>query len=430
MNALDSEKIAGNLHTNGMVAAECITDADLVILNTCCVRDKAVQKVYARLGEIKRHKKDRKELLVGVTGCMAQLEGRNILKRAPFVDIIAGPQKGHAIYALLQQRRSTGEPSVEMRSDQEPGPLEISPILRTNPWRASVTISEGCSRRCSYCIVPLTRGNERVRSSKSILREIEELVGGGYIEIMLLGQTVNSYVDRDNGNVTFAALLGRIARVPGIQRIRFASPYPSDITDELLDVMISCPQVCNHIHMPVQSGSTRILKAMDRGYTREGYLAIIDKIKRSPRPFAISTDLIVGFPGEEEKDFEDTLTLLDAVQYEGAFSFKYSPRPNTAAIHFPDSVPEQEKSRRLQLLQERQREIQYRNNASYMGRTLDVLVGSRARSRVRLAGRTSNNKIVNFDGPESLIGSFARVQVNGFSANSLKGTWIREEALG
>jgi tRNA-2-methylthio-N6-dimethylallyladenosine synthase len=425
MNVLDSEKIAGNLCRNGMETADSPADADVIILNTCSVRDKAVEKVYARLGKIKRHKNLRKDLIVGVVGCMAQLEGNKILKRAPFVDILAGPQKGHAIYSLVEQSARSGAARIDMRSDEYPGPLEISPIRRGNPWRAGVTISEGCNRRCTYCVVPETRGKERVRSSKNILQEVEELVAGGYIEIMLLGQTVNSYIDREGGNVTFAALLRDMAHISGIERIRFTSPYPSDFTDELFEVMVSCPQVCNHLHLPVQSGSTRVLRAMGRGYTREDYLEIIQKIRQSARPIAISTDIIVGFPGEEEKDFEDTLTLLDSVQYDSTFSFKYSPRPNTEALNLSGSVSEEEKSRRLEILQQRQREIQYQINEAYLGRIVDVLVDNKARSRVSLTGRTSNNKIVNFDGPEDLIGRFAQVKITGFSPNSLKGAWIQ-----
>jgi tRNA-2-methylthio-N6-dimethylallyladenosine synthase len=429
MNSLDSEKIAGNLSQNGMEITDSPSKADVIILNTCSVRDKAVQKVYARLGEIKHHKKQRQDLIIGIVGCMAQLEGDKILKRAPHVNILAGPQKSYTIYSLIEKWERTRTASIDMRSDENPGPLEISPILRGNAWRASVTISEGCNRHCAYCVVPATRGKERMRSSKYILGEVAELVAKGYIEIMLLGQTVNSYVDRKNGNVTFAELLRQMARIPGIRRIRFTSPYPSDFTDEFLDVMISCPQVCNHIHLPVQSGSTRVLQAMKRGYAREDYLEIVQKIQQSPRPISISTDLIVGFPGEEEKDFEHTLTLLDDAQFDSAFSFKYSPRPNTEALKLPGTVSEEEKSRRLSILQQRQKEIQYRKNESYLDRVLEVLVEGRARSRVRLTGRTSNNKIVNFDGPEILIGRFAKVKITGFSPNSLKGAWIPSNPL-
>ena len=429
MNVLDSEKIAGNLSRNGMEITDSPSEADVIILNTCSVRDKAVQKVYARLGEINRYKKQRQDLVIGVVGCMAQLEGEKILKRAPYVDILAGPQKGYTIHSLVQQTLRNGTVSIDMRSDENPGPLEIFPILRGSAWRASVTISEGCNRNCTYCVVPETRGPERVRSSKNILSEVEELAASGYLEIMLLGQTVNSYVDREGGIVTFADLLRRMAQIPGIERIRFASPYPSDFTDELLEVMISCPQVCNHVHLPVQSGSTKVLQAMRRGYTREDYLEIVHKIQQAPRPIAISTDIIVGFPGEEEEDFEQTLTLLDEAQYDSAFSFKYSPRPNTEALNLPGTVSEEEKSKRLEILQQRQKEIQYSRNETYLGKVVEVLVDKRARSRVSLTGRMSNNKIVNFDGPESLIGRFAQVKITGFGPNSLKGAWIPANAL-
>ncbi len=429
MNVLDSEKIAGNLCCNGMEVAENPSKADVILLNTCSVRDKAVQKVYARLGELKRHKNGRKDLVVGVVGCMAQLEGEKILQKAPHVDILAGPQKSQGIHSLVEQRIHSGLPSVDMRSNENPGPLEISQIRRGSHWRASVTISEGCNRQCTYCVVPETRGKERVRSSRSILMEIEKLAADGYIEIMLLGQTVNSYIDREGGNTTFAALLRRMAQINGIERIRFTSPYPSDFTEELLEVMEVCSQVCNHIHLPVQSGSTKILQAMRRGYTREGYLEIVQKIKNSKRPISISTDIIVGFPGEQESDFEDTLTLLDAVRYDSAFSFKYSPRPNTEALKISGAVPEEEKSRRLEILQQRQKDIQFQINEAYLGQIVEVLVEKRARSRVSLAGRTCNNKIVNFNGPETLIGHFAKVKIEGFSPNSLKGAWIQSKAL-
>jgi len=427
MNDLDSEKIAGNLRHQGMVPAKDASQADLIILNTCSVREKAVQKVYARLGEIRRYKKHRPDLKVGVVGCMAQLEGEKILKRMPFVDVLAGPQKGHVIGELFEISVRSNEPIVSMRLDEDPAPLDTVYIERQNPWRANVTISEGCNRQCSFCIVPLARGKERVRESSAILREVEDLVSKGYIEILLLGQTVNSYVDRTRGRVSFAQLLRRMAFIEGLKRIRFTSPHPSDFDDELLDVMVSCPQVCKHIHLPVQSGSSRVLKAMRRGYTRERYLDVIHKIQKSPHPIAISTDIIVGFPGETEADFQDTLSLLDEVQYDSAFSFKYSPRPNTAALNLSGEISEEEKGRRLEILQERQRQIQIRKNAAYLGKTVDVLVEDKARSRYSLSGRTGGNKIVNFDGPESLMGQIVHVEINGSTPNSLKGILVHPE---
>jgi tRNA-2-methylthio-N6-dimethylallyladenosine synthase len=366
----------------------------------------------------------RKDLVVGVVGCMAQLGREIILKRAPFVNILAGPQKGHVISDLVERSHGSQDAVIDLRKDEEPSPLEMPYILRRNPWRASVTISEGCNRQCAYCVVPRTRGKERVRISADILREVEQLVSQGYIEIILLGQTVNSYTDPSGENLNFAQLLRRMSTIAGLKRIRFVSPHPSDFSDELLDAMVSCPQICNQIHLPVQSGSTAMLKAMRRGYNREKYLDIIRKIRGAPRAIAVSTDIIVGFPGETELDFQDTLSLLDEVQYDSAFSFKYSPRPNTAAMNFSDEVPEEEKQKRLAIVQQKQKLIQYNINAAYQGQVLEVLVDDRARSRVRLMGRTSNNKIVNFDGPETLIGQFIQVEIIGFGPNSLKGSWI------
>ncbi len=423
MNDLDSEKMAGSLVAAGMEPAGDPAQADVILLNTCSVRDKAVQKVYARLGEIRRYAK-RKDVVVGVVGCMPQLEGARVLERAPFVKLLAGPQKGHAMGRLVQLCAREEKPVIDLRSDADPGPLETFSIVRGSRWRASITISEGCSRRCAYCVVPLTRGKERVRPCADILREAGDLASRGTVELLLLGQTVNSYSDRAAG-IGFAGLLRRLAGIAGIRRIRFTSPHPGNFTDDLLEVLSSCPQVCNHIHLPVQSGSTRILRLMRRGYTREDYLDIVRKIRAAPREIAISTDLIVGFPGETESDFEDTLSLLDAVQYDGAYSFKYSQRPHTEALNFPDEIPEDEKGRRLDLLQRKQALIQYSRNAPFEQRRMEVLVEGRARSRVRLTGRTTNNKIVNFDGPDSLIGQFVEVDITGFSSNSLKGTLAR-----
>jgi len=425
MNALDSEKIAGDFHRHGMKAAADISEADVVALNTCSVRDKAVQKAYARLGELRRLKAARPDMVVCVVGCMAQIEGEKILRRAPYVNIVAGPQKGHVIGGLVEKTPDSRKPVIELRRDGEPSPLENKHILRDTAWRASVTISEGCSRRCAFCVVPETRGPERHREIAGILDEIRELVGKGCLEILLLGQTVNSWVDPADASIRFPELLRRAAAIPGLRRIRFASPHPNGFTDDLLEVMASHDVICNHIHLPVQSGSTSVLRAMRRGYTREDYLELARKIRESPRPMAISTDIIVGYPGETEADFQDTMSLIDTVKYDSAFSFKYSPRPRTAACDLADDVPEGEKGRRLTLLQARQREIQYERNAAYVGRREEVLVESNARSRVRLVGRTADNKIVNFDGPDELIGSLARVEITGFGPNSLKGSLIK-----
>lgn len=424
MNELDSQKIAGSFIHEGMEPVTDHSQADVIILNTCSIREKAVQKVYARLGEIKKYKSRRQEVVIGVVGCMAQLEGEKILEHAPFVNIIAGPQKAHVMPALLRETGNTRAPVIDLRMEDDPEPVETVHVFRENPWRAGVTISEGCNRKCAFCVVPLTRGPERSRPSANIIREVEQLAARGYVEIVLLGQTVNSYRDPSPDRTSFAALLRRLSQIFGLRRIRFTSPHPNDFSDELLDVMISSPQVCEQIHLPAQSGSNRVLRSMRRGYTRERYLETIQKVRRAPRPIAISTDIIVGFPGETESDFEDTLRLLDEVQYDNVFSFKYSPRPNTAALSLPDEVSEEEKGRRLRVLQEQQKVIQYNKNSAYLGRELEVLVEDNARANFSLAGRAGNNKVVNFDGPEDLMGKFVQVEITGFSANSLKGVWV------
>ena len=424
MNELDSEKIAGNLRHNGMEPAGNASTADVIILNTCSVRERAVQKVYARLGELKKWKAGRQGLVIGVVGCMAQLEGERILKKAPFVNILAGPQKGHVMAELVDQAQRGSAAAIDLRMEDDPESLETAHVLRESRWRAGVTISEGCNRTCSFCVVPFTRGRQRDRGSANIIREVEELVAQGYLEVVLLGQTVNAYRDPSPAGLTFAGLLRRLAGIEGLERIRFTSPHPNDFRDDLLDVLGSCPQVCNQVHLPVQSGSTKILRAMRRGYTRESYLETVARVRALPRPMAISTDIIVGFPGETDGDFQDTLRLLGEVQYDCVFSFKYSPRPGTKALEFCHDVPDEEKGARLKILQEQQKLIQFNRNAAYKGHVVEVLVDGQARSNFALAGRMSNNKIVNFDGPEDLLGRIVRVEISGFSANSLKGVWI------
>lgn len=424
MNELDSEKIAGNLQRTGMLPATDMSGADVVILNTCGVREKAVQKVYARLGEIRRLKAARQEIVIGVVGCMAQLEGERILKKAPHVNLIAGPQKGHVMAELVDRAQDGQLPALDLRMDDDPESLETSYVLRESHWRAGVTISEGCNRSCSFCVVPFTRGRQRDRESTNIIREVEDLVAQGYVEVVLLGQTVNAYRDPSRAELSFAGLLRRLASIEGLKRIRFTSPHPNDFSDDLIDAIASCPQVCNHVHLPVQSGSTRILRAMRRGYTRESYLETVAQIRRQPRPIAVSTDIIVGFPGETDEDFLGTLRLLDEVQYDCVFSFLYSPRPKTKALELCDDVPDEEKRTRLKVLQEHQKLIQFNTNAAYAGQVVEVLVDGKARTNFTLSGRMSNNRIVNFDGPDNLLGRIVRVEISGFSANSLKGVWI------
>lgn len=425
MNELDSEKIAGNLQHSGLEPAGDAGSADVVILNTCSVREKAVQKVYARLGTLRIMKAAKQNLIIGVVGCMAQLEGEQVFTKAPFVNLVAGPQKGHAIPGLIERAQTNGGRAVDLRMDDDPEPLENAYVLRESPRRAGVTISEGCNCRCSFCVVPFTRGKQRDRDSANIVHEVEELAAQGFLEIMLLGQTVNAYHDPSSDRLTFAGLLRRLASIKGLKRIRFASPHPNYFNDDVIDAIDSCPQICNQIHLPVQSGSTKVLRAMRRGYSREGYLATVARIRRAGRPIALSTDVIVGFPGESDADFRDTLRLIDEVQYDCVFSFKYSPRPNTTALKLCDNLTDEEKGERLKILQEKQMLIQFNRNAAYQGRIVEVLVDGKAKNKFVLAGRMTDNRIVNFDGPEDLMGQLVMIEITGFGANSLRGTWIQ-----
>ncbi len=425
MNELDSEKIAGALCREGLRPARDPGEADVVIVNTCSVREKAAQKAYARLGQLRRRKARERGLIIGVVGCLAQLEGAQLLRRVPGLDLVAGPQREHRLPQLLRQRLAGGAPAVDLGMDEGGAPAETEPVLRRSRFCAGVTISEGCSRRCSFCVVPAARGPQRDRPGAAVVREVERLAQEGYVEVTLLGQTVTSYRDPAGEYGDLAALLRRLCRIDGLERIRFSAPHPGDFGQALVDTIASCPKICEHVHLPVQSGSTRILRAMRRGYTRDTYLRVVERIRAAARPIALSTDIIVGYPGESEKDFEDTLSLLAEVQYDSVFSFKYSPRPNTPAFESADDVPEEIKSRRLSLLQERQRAIQFARNAACVGNTLEVLVEEKARTNFSLAGRAGNNKIVNFDGPDHLMGKIVPVEITGYTPNSLKGVWKR-----
>jgi tRNA-2-methylthio-N6-dimethylallyladenosine synthase len=300
--------------------------------------------------------------------------------------------------------------------------FETEMTRRDNPWRAYLTIIEGCDKACSYCVVPFTRGPERSRASDSILREVRQLADLGYSEVQLLGQTVNSYADPTPRRMHFAELLLAVADVPGIRRVRFTTSHPSDFTRDIVEALESQPKLCDHVHLPVQSGSTRVLRAMQRTYSREEYLEKISMIRDAKRPIALTTDIIVGFPGESESDFGDTLSLLDEVQYDSLFSFKYSARPNTPSLSMKESIPEEEKSRRLAVLQDKQREIQRTRNAALVGDTFEVLVSGKSRRENQWSGYTSSHRVVNFasQAPE-LLGTYVQVRVTDATPNSLLG---------
>jgi tRNA-2-methylthio-N6-dimethylallyladenosine synthase len=418
MNAHDSEKVAGVLLERGYRAVDTILEADLVLYNTCSIREKAAQKVFSRLGEI-RFASPRK--VIGVLGCLAQQEGEEIFERAPWVSLVCGSASYRKLPELMAQVEEGGRriSGLDLDTDET---FETEITRRDNPIRAYITIIEGCDYACAYCVVPHTRGPERSRASDAVLAEARRLADAGYTEIQLLGQTVNSYRDPSPRGLGFTQLLREVAAVDGIRRVRFTTSHPNDFHSEIVQAIDDTPELCDHIHLPVQSGSTPILRAMRRTYTREEYLEKISWIRAARRPFSITSDIIVGFPGESENDFEQSVTLLDEVGYDGIFSFKYSPRPNTSAATMAGAIPEAEQGRRLAILQDRQRQIQIARNEKLVGGVFEVLVDSRHESRNQWSGRTTSNRMVNFTSPrQSLLGEYVQVKITRASANSVAG---------
>ena len=421
MNAHDSEKVVGTLMAKGYAQVATPEEARLVLYNTCSIRDKAEQKVYHRLQQFKRNGKDK---VIGVLGCVAQQEGERIFERAPNVGLVCGSASYNKLGELLVQieagdRRVTG---LSLDTDEA---FDTPFTRRDNPHRAYITIIEGCDKSCAYCVVPFTRGPERSRTSESVMAEARRLAAEGYSEIQLLGQNVNSYRDPTPAGWNFATLLGRVAEISGIRRVRYTTSHPRDFGRDIVDAMDSNPAICDHVHLPVQSGSSDVLARMERLYTRDEYIERIDWLKNARRIYSITTDIIVGFPGETEKDFEATLALLDEVEYDSLFSFKYSPRPNTAALGLEDHIPDEEKQRRLVIVQEKQRAIQIRRNAGLIGSVKEVLVEGRHQALEQWIGRTSDNRTLNFthplDGAASLTGKYLPVRVTRSGPNSLVG---------
>lgn len=419
MNDHDSEKVAGVLLARGYRQVETAEAARLILYNTCSIREKAAQKVFSRLGEYRAKQSEGK--IIGVLGCVAQQEGQGIFERAPWVSLVCGSASYRKLPELIAQLESGNHRVTGLDLDTDET-FESEITRRDNPFRAYLTIIEGCDKACSYCVVPYTRGPERSRASDSILREVRQLAELGYSEVQLLGQTVNSYADPTPRKMRFAELLLAVARVPGIRRVRFTTSHPSDFTLDIVEAMEAQPKVCEHVHLPVQSGSTKVLQAMQRTYTREQYLEKVAMIRGARRPIAITTDIIVGFPGESEADFEETLSLLDQVRYDSLFSFKYSPRPNTASLRLNDVVPEEEKSRRLAVLQDKQREIQSAGNKQLIGETFEVLVSGKSRRENQWSGYTSSCRLANFTShAKELLGTYVQVRVTGATPNSLVG---------
>ena len=423
MNIHDSERLAGLLEKAGYEPSQGDTDADVIVVNTCSVREKAEDKLFSRLGELRLLGEHRASPpIVVVAGCVAQQEADKIRTRSKAADIVLGTQSVKQLPALLERFESERQPLVDTRAREDVSfPLGVA--KRGDPVKAYVTIVEGCNDFCSFCVVPYTRGPERMRPVAEILAEAREAVDSGRSEIQLLGQIVNHYAAPDRPGCDFAELLTLVAAIPGVERLRFASPHPRHVTPRLIEVMATTPQVCKHLHLPVQSGSSRVLAAMRRRYDRDMYLDLVDEIREGIPGIALSTDTIVGFPGETQVDFDDTMSLVEAVRYHGMYSFKYSPRPNTrASKQLPDSVPELEKRRRLSSLQELQGRIQLEYHEAAVGDLVEVLAEGPSRRREgELVGRTSGNMPVNFPAPASVLGQFVSVRLLRAGPNSMWG---------
>ncbi len=422
MNFHDSERMAGLLEAAGYESTDDEADADVVVLNTCSVREHAAEKLFSRLGELRGDGSRAGRPIVAVAGCVAQQDGQGILRRAPHVDVIVGTQAARQLPVLVEQAVATGRHQVDLNPYEDVSfPLGLT--RRSDPVKAYVTILEGCNDFCSFCVVPYTRGHERMRSKAEILAEVSEAVATGRQEIQLLGQIVNHYQAPDDPACDFPGLLAAVDAIPGVKRIRFASPHPRHVTPKLIEAIRSLPSVCQHLHLPVQSGSSRVLQAMRRRHTREEFLDLVARLREAIPGIALSTDMIVGFPGETEADFEETLSLTSRSRFHSMFSFKYSERPNTlAAKRLKDDVPEGEKGRRLTALQELQREIQWELHRQAVGTDVEVLVDSRSRRREQeLAGRTSGNTVVNLPGAPEWLGKLVKVRIERAGPNSLWG---------
>ena len=422
MNAHDSEKLAGMLEDMGLTCAPSREEADFVLHNTCCIRDNAERKALGNVTWLKEIKKERPEMLIGVCGCMVQEPGmaEKILRQYPFVDVAFGTGNIYQLPELLYRAAATRCRTVAVPEEQSTL-IEGLPIRRESPFQAYVTIMYGCNNFCSYCIVPYVRGRERSRTPDDILREVESLQKRGVQEIMLLGQNVNSYGNDAPGGLTFPQLLHKVSET-GIPRIRFMTSHPKDLSDELIREMAENPALCRHLHLPVQSGSNRILQAMNRRYTRESYLEKVEKIRKAAPDVGLTTDIIVAFPGETDADFEDTMDLVRTVQYDSAFTFIYSPRTGTRAADMPGRIDPALATERIERLIALQEEMTQRRFAEMIGRTESVLVtGTSKRNENQITGKTSRNISVNFEGSPDLVGKSVPVKITAASKTTMKG---------
>jgi tRNA-2-methylthio-N6-dimethylallyladenosine synthase len=472
MNVHDSEKVIGTLVHEGYRQVETVEQADLILYNTCSIRDKAEQKVFHRLADYKKLLAQGKKF--GVLGCVAQQEGEKIFERAPHVSLVCGSASYRNLPQMLAQLETASSAEqaplntassrmpafspagggisrateLDLVTTTRPSRLtthnsslvritglddretdqcfETEFTARSNPHRGYITIIEGCDKFCAYCVVPFTRGKERSRTSESVLAEARQMADLGYTEIQLLGQNVNSYKD-PAGKRSFAELLAAVGEVPGIRRVRFTTSHPRDFGRDIIDAIDAVPTLCDHVHLPVQSGSDRVLTAMQRLYTREQYLERISWMKSAKREISITSDIIVGFPGETEENFAETLSLIDEVGYDGIFAFKYSPRPNTPSLALQDAIPDEEKARRLEVIMSKQKEIQISRYRKYIGTTIEVMVEGKNEARNQWIGRTSQNKTLNFTAPKASNpepGKYVPVKTTASFPNSLLGEMV------
>lgn len=432
MNEYDSSKMADVLlHSHGLEQTSNVDEADVILLNTCSIREKAQEKVFSQLGQWRDYKKNNPHVIIGVGGCVASQEGAAIIKRSSFVDLVFGPQTLHRLPAMLDERLTTNKPVVDIsfpeieKFDHLPPPRAEGPV-------AFVSIMEGCSKYCSYCVVPYTRGVEISRPFDDVLSECFQLASQGVREINLLGQNVNDYRGKmDNGDeADLALLIHYLAAIDGLDRIRFTTSHPLAFSDNLINAYSEVPELANHLHLPVQSGSDRILALMKRGYTGLEFKSKIRKLRKVRPDIRLSTDIIVGFPGETDADFQDTMDLVHEMNFDTSFTFIYSPRPGTPAANLPDDTPMDVKKKRLKLLQDRILLQASRISQSMVGSTQRILVISPSKKNpAQLAGRTECNRVVNFDGPQDRIGQFVDVQITDAQPNSLRGRLLNEQSV-
>ncbi|MEP1446682.1 MAG: tRNA (N6-isopentenyl adenosine(37)-C2)-methylthiotransferase MiaB [Paraglaciecola sp.] len=430
MNEYDSEKMADLLDsTHGYQATETAEDADIILLNTCSIREKAQEKVFHQLGRWKNLKKDKPELIIGVGGCVASQEGKTIRQRAPFVDLVFGPQTLHRLPEMINQLNG-GSQSVIDISFPEIEKFDRLPEPKADGPSAFVSIMEGCSKYCTFCVVPYTRGEEVSRPVDDVLLEIAQLAEQGVREVNLLGQNVNAFrgPNYDGSICTFAELLELVASINGIDRIRYTTSHPVEFTDDIIDAYAQIPELVDHLHLPVQSGADRILNLMKRGHTAIEYKSKIRKLKKIRPNLSMSSDFIIGFPGESDADFEATMDLIQSMDFDLSFSFIYSARPGTPAADLPDDVTEETKKQRLSLLQQRITQQALRIARNMVDTEQRILVeGPSKKNPMELSGRTENNRVVNFEGFPSMIGQFVDVKITDVFANSLRGVVLRTE---